>query len=418
VKRWLVLLLIVAAVPAGAKPTEIDRLRAELVRARAEIAAQDGRLRALEARLPAIEARAQPVGPPAAVIAARPPVTATADSTPVERVGEAPATADRAPEVAVLGDQGSIVTRRGQLTAEFQSDYTRVDRNRALFRGVSAAEVLLIGVFDINQTREDLLTASAALRYGLTSRLEIGGRLPYVHRTDSEVLAPVQQGTANANGSSIDNASKGDNIGDVELSARYQLRAAHGGWPFLIANVQGLVPTGSDPFKVPRNAVGAQLVSATGAGFWSLAPSLTAILPSDPAVLFGSVGYAKNFGRNVDTQIGDVRITRVDPGDGLNFSAGIGIALNQRTTLDLGYAHTWLFSTFTRQQSPGQTPGTLVEQAAHTRDLQLGRLLFGVSYRATDRSTINWSVELGATRDANDLRTVLRIPVTLLGGSR
>jgi len=51
-----------------------------------------------------------------------------------------------------------------------------------------------------------------------------------------------------------------------------------------------------------------------------------------------------------------------------------------------------------------------------SRDLQIGRLLFGVTYRVTDRSSINWSVEAGTTEDATDLRTVLRVPTVLLTG--
>ena len=48
-----------------------------------------------------------------------------------------------------------------------------------------------------------------------------------------------------------------------------------------------------------------------------------------------------------------------------------------------------------------------------TRDLQLGRFMFGVSYRTSPSTTINWNVELGATDDATDLRTTLRVPMTL-----
>ncbi|MBT2134460.1 hypothetical protein KK137_08960 [Croceibacterium sp. LX-88] len=45
-----------------------------------------------------------------------------------------------------------------------------------------------------------------------------------------------------------------------------------------------------------------------------------------------------------------------------------------------------------------------------TRDLQIGRFLFGVSYRLNERTMINWTVEMGVTDDASDLRTSLRIP--------
>jgi hypothetical protein len=51
-----------------------------------------------------------------------------------------------------------------------------------------------------------------------------------------------------------------------------------------------------------------------------------------------------------------------------------------------------------------------------SRNLQIGRLLLGVTYRLDDRSSVNWSVEVGATRDAPDVRTTLRIPITFAGG--
>ena len=56
-------------------------------------------------------------------------------------------------------------------------------------------------------------------------------------------------------------------------------------------------------------------------------------------------------------------------------------------------------------------------RTTRSRDLQIGRLLFGVTYRVTDRTSLNWSVEVGATEDAADLRTVLRIPTVLLTGN-
>ncbi len=46
-----------------------------------------------------------------------------------------------------------------------------------------------------------------------------------------------------------------------------------------------------------------------------------------------------------------------------------------------------------------------------TRDLQIGRLLMGISQKFSDRIQINWSVEVGATQDVPDVRTLLRIPI-------
>ena len=330
----------------------------------------------------------------------------------LERVGEAPADADRPIELAVLDNQGSVVTRKGQVSADLQFDYTRSDRNRAVFRGIELVDAVLVGVFDINESRQDVLTASAALRYGLTDRLEVGVKLPFVHRADTSIAAPIAGSTNNDPAATIDNSVDGTGIGDVEVSARYQLIDGGNGTPFVIANLQGVIPTGSDPFAVPRDELGRATQAATGAGFFGITPSLTAILPSDPVVLFGTLGYTFNLGEDVDTAIPPVRIEHVDPGDAISASGGIGISFNDRTTLNLGYAHAWAFGTTTRTSlldpGPGDDPFTI----STSRDLQIGRFLFGVTHRVNPSTSINWAVEVGATDDAADVRSSLRIPLT------
>ena len=423
----------VALIPATASAAsrEVRALRAELAAAKAEIAAQDARIRAIEARLPAIETAivTPPVTTPlanqtlpadgatgASEIALAPSNPAPPVSPQIETVGAAPDELERPPAVAVLGDQGAVITRRGQLTFEAQFEYARADRNRALFRGIELVESVLVGTFDINESRQDVLTASAMIRYGITSRLEIGVRAPFVSRNDASVLAPVAGSTPNDAASTVDNSARGAGLGDVELSLRYQLTDARAGQPFLIGNLQVVAPTGSNPFEVPRDSSGRELRAATGAGFWGVSPSVTAILPTDPAVLFGTIGYTRNFGASVDTVIPPVRITYVKPGDSVSLTAGIGIALNQRTSFNLGYAHTWAFGTRTRSVLLMPPAGDDGVREAKARDLQIGRFLFGVTYRMTERASLNWAVEVGATDDATDLRTVLRIPIEVFSG--
>ena len=416
-----------APTPASAQTRTVRALRAELAAARAQIADQEQRLRALEARMPVVEARVaqppMPVPPVTLPADATTPATEVASNTPahgssttIERVGAAPDDFDRPPAVAVLGDQGAVITRRGQLTFEGQLEYARADRNRALFRGIELVESVLVGTFDINESRQDVLTASAMLRYGVTNRLEVGVRAPFIYRNDASALTPVQGSTPNDGAATVDSSARGSGLGDVELSLRYQLTDARAGRPFLIGNLQVVAPTGSNPFRIPRDSSGRELRAATGAGFWGVSPSITAILPTDPAVLFGTIGYTRNFGASVDTVIPPVRITYVKPGDAISATAGIGIALNQRTSFNLGYAHTWAFGTRTRSMLVDPTPGTDGISETTARDLQIGRFLFGVTYRVSDRASVNWAVEVGATDDATDLRTVLRIPLELITG--
>ena len=175
---------------------------------------------------------------------------------------------------------------------------------------------------------------------------------------------------------------------------------------------------------MPRDTgTGVVLRSATGVGFWGVTPTITALLSSDPAVLFGSLGHTRNCGRTFEgVQLSqDVLVDYAKPGDAIQASAGIGISLNPRVALSFGYAHNWSFGTVTRcraiQRSLLTGPTTSAPFDTRLRDLQIGRLLFGVSYRVSSATTINWNVEIGATQDAPDVRTTLRIPCSF-GGRR
>ena len=419
------------AVPAYANQPEHNTdtadlldLRNQLQIERQELKRQEQALIEQRARLERLEdqllgrMRAAGVAPGAAV----PALTQTAASPPspdrVEEVGAKPADKENPPDVAVLADQGSIMTRAGRITIEPSLEYARSDRNRFVFRGIEVPQSVLVGVFDINESRQDLLTAALTGRFGVTNRLEIGARVPFVYRADKAVLVPLvndPQDDSEPDVATVDDRSTdGKGIGDVEVSARYQLTNGTGGWPFLIAGVQAIIPTGRGPFEVSRDNLGNPRQSATGAGFWAVAPNLTILQPSDPATLFASFGYTFNFGKTVDQKIGDAIIDRVKPGGAPNATVGVGLALNPELSLSFAYAHTWQFATKTRIRLVNSTTGAISDPiTTNTRDLQVGRFLFGLGYRVNPRTTINWTVEMGATDDANDVRTTLRIPFTL-----
>jgi hypothetical protein len=203
----------------------------------------------------------------------------------VQTVGEAPSE-QRSIDVAVLADQGGVITQAGRLTLEGDLEYARADRNRVLFRGVAIPEAVLIGAFDINESRQDVVTVAAVARFGISNRLEINGRLPLVYRADNSALAPVVNNGGNTN-VGTDRTVSSSNLGDVDFGIRYQLTGSKDGWPYLIIGAQAVAPSGTDPFAVPRDGLGNPLSAATGAGFWGVTPTLTAILPSDPPCYSG-----------------------------------------------------------------------------------------------------------------------------------
>ncbi|MFA7439825.1 MAG: transporter [Sphingomonadaceae bacterium] len=428
--RLLAALIVAGGAAQGAFAQDNGELQALVAAQQRQIEEQGRLIAAQQARLDALESRLGDAPPPAAApvvagpTAPAPPVqTAQAPqppsppppaAPPLEQVGEAPKDIDKPPEVAVLGNEGAVITNPGQLTIEAQLEYARADRNRAIFTGTGILEVLLAGVFNINESHQDILTTALGLRYGVSNRFEVGVRVPFVHRSDKSILTPIDDP---GNESAVtDRSVTGTGIGDIEVQARYQLTNARDGWPFLIGNLSLVIPTGSDPFAIERTALGNPRKAATGSGFWAISPSVTAIVPTDPAVLFGSIGYTHNFSRSVDTLIPPIIISKVKPGRSLAFSAGIGVSLNPRTSLNLGYAHTWAFGTRTISRLIEPTPDWPGDRSQSARDLQLGRLLLGVSYQLNRRTTINWAVEVGATDDASDVRTSVRIPFTAFSG--
>lgn len=425
-KRSTAVMLLVLSSPAPGAEPDIRQLQAEIAAARAQVAEQQRaldrqaqRLADLERRLLGNERMAAAAGPtqPTATGTAAGITPAKSDQGGIQPVGEAPAEPPTDVQLAVLSNTGGVITRRGQLTLEAGLEYAHADRNRVIFRGIEVPQSVLVGVFDINESRQDVLTATAGVRFGVTGRFELNARLPFIYRADKAVVAPIVTNPPGSDAGTRDYSVDGNGIGDIEFGARYQFTDGTGGWPYLIANISAVAPTGTSPFKVARSGVGQALKAATGAGFWGISPGVTAILPTDPAVLFGTIGYTVNLAQDIDRYIGDTLIRRVDPGDGPSASLGIGISLNQRTSISLGYAHQWVLGSKTVTQTIDRRPLTgpvLTDPVTNTtRDLQLGRLLFGVSYRTNAATTINWNVEVGATDDATDIRTTLRVPVNL-----
>jgi hypothetical protein len=134
----------------------------------------------------------------------------------------------------------------------------------------------------------------------------------------------------------------------------------------------------------------------TGSGFYIFQPGLTLLFPSDPVVLFAGASFIYNIPRDVGNSIG-----RVDPGSGGNANVGLGLSLNEKLSLTLGYDHT----VFSRPTSASNLLLTTSPQVT-----QIGVLLIGGSYRWSDRSFINFVVGVGATREAPDLQVTFRIP--------
>ena len=179
--------------------------------------------------------------------------------------------------------------------------------------------------------------------------------------------------------------------------------------PIFIAGLTAKSNTGQDAFHVPIDpTTGFETELATGTGFWALQPSLSVIFPSAPVVFFGSVNYLYNFSSNKPvTSVGDnntliTESKKIEPGDTFGFNFGMGFSMNERTSFSVGYEQ-YIIG---KSKVNGDTP-----EGAQTTIL--GSLLFGASYKLTERFAVNFSLQAGLTEAAPDVQLTLRFPFSI-----
>jgi len=347
-------------------------------------------------------APAAPVGGPASA------PTAAANTA---AVGQAPSSS-RTAEVAPIFEQPGVLTPRGKYVFEPAVQYGYSSSSRVALVGYTVIPALLIGLIDVREVKRNTTTASVTLRRGVTNRLEVEAKLPYVYRSDATVSREVFTGTA------VERAfqTSGKDLGDIELAARYQLNDGGVDKPFFIGGLRFKSRTGKDPFEVITDCTtrcvgenvtgtGLPLELPTGSGFYSLQPSVTWLFPSDPAVFFGSFSYLHNFKRsNIErTVLSGVKepLGEIAPGGVFGFNFGMGLALNDKASFSLGYDHNSVGRT---KQAGRAVPGSV--------RMQLGTLLVGYSYRLTDKKTLSVAVGAGVTRDTPDVTLMVRVPMS------
>ena len=308
----------------------------------------------------------------------------------------APQMEARREQLAAIPEGIAVLSRPGKLALDLSTEYTRSSANRLVFRGIEIVPGVQIGVIEANEADRDTAVATFAAKYGVTSRLEVEVRAPYVWRSDT--VTTVQQ-RDEAVTRTID--LSGDGIGDVEAAIRYQINGGERGRPIFIAALRAKSATGEGPFDIPRDEFGIATHLATGSGFWGVEPSVSFLFPSDPAVIFGSLSYFAHLPRDIDKTEGDIRIGRVDPGDAIGMSIGFGFSLNPKFSFSLGYKHSYI----------RPTESELNDSVEKSDSLQVGALQFGLSYLFSERFSLNGNFEFGVTEDAPDMRFILRVPV-------
>ncbi|HEY4530486.1 MAG TPA: acetate kinase [Luteimonas sp.] len=356
---------------------------------------------------------ALPAGPAMAAAA----VAGQSAERPVP-VGQAPEESTRPPEVAQIFDQPGVLTPRGRLVLEPSLQTGYYSNDRVALVGYTVIPAILIGLIDVRQVKTTSLSVGLAARYGLANRVELELKVPWMYLRGDTVSREIFTGSAQDSVFSAD----GSGLGDVEMTARYQLPNRGADRPFYVLWLRYKAGTGKDLFEVTTDCVtrcvanatgtGLPLELPTGSGFASLQPGVTWLYASDPVVFFGSLSYLHNFARKDVSrttlsgapegfpQTTTEFIGEIDAGDIIGFNVGVGLALNERAAISIGYDHNIV--------QPSQQNGTDLPGSVR---VVLGTLMLGGTYRISERTSLNIALGAGMTRDTPDVTLVARLPI-------
>ncbi len=359
------------------------------------IAAERAEFEQLKAKVQALTG-AKVKSPPLQQADGRPLVSAipaSADGSAPNEVGvdrkqEQP---EKPPEVAKYIEEGGVLLPKGKLEIAPSFEYNRISATTVAIQGFSIVPALNIGLFDISQVNRDVAIGAVSARMGLTNRIEVDAKIPYVYGRQTTTGRQVGVGASDNTTTNL----SGGGLGDIEVGAHYQINKGENGWPYFIANLRYKSTTGNGPFESPPDSFGRQTELATGSGFAALQPSVTMIYPSDPVVFYSNWGYVYNMANSYPSY-GDI-----DPGDAVTSSFGMSLAINDATSMSFGYSHTMVFRTTLNNQP-----------LSGSRELQVGSLDLGYSYALDDWISLNMSVSAGLTSDAPDERLIMRLPMS------
>ncbi|MCQ1059187.1 transporter [Photobacterium sp. DNB23_23_1] len=294
-------------------------------------------------------------------------------------------------------DLPGVLTPKGSFVLDTSFSFTQNSSNRVSVVGYTVLPSLIVGLIEASDTDRTTLTFGLTGRYGITNRLEVEARIPWVYRYDSVSKRDTNTPAEGATTTTFD----GSDIGDIEAAFKYQINMETA--PYWIAGLRFKTTTGTSPYDVPASTEFGLEELPTGSGFPSIEPSLTMIMPMDPAVIYANLSYIWNIEDDVTTELdGSSTKSKIDLGDTIGISAGMGFAVNPKFSFSLGLSH----RTILKSKINGSTP-------SDSKLLQLDSISMGANYAINPETTLNVGVSAGLTADAPDFQLTVRVPYTL-----
>jgi hypothetical protein len=305
-----------------------------------------------------------------------------------------------------LSTVGGVLTPKGQIVIDPSIEYDYWSQNQLGVNGFQIIPGITFGNIFVTRFEQNITTAAVTLRGGVTDRLELNAKIPYVYNAGStSSLVPL--GTS---AQLLSVSANGADLGDIQFGASYQFNSGESGWPIFVGNFLFKTVTGISPFEVPIVTVndpngqflaGTPQKLATGTGFYALMPSVTVLLPTAPGVLFANLQLQHNFARTQPVQDragGPATPVNLQPGESPAITFGIGFALNDRAALTLSYQQTHVFTAYANGRSITGSP------------YSYGTFNFGLGYQISQSTRLNFSVGIGAGPNTPAAKVLLELP--------
>lgn len=286
-----------------------------------------------------------------------------------------------------------------KFTFESGLSYSYYDRRQLALSGFLALDAIFLGTLNLDQTKASVMTLDVSGRYGLTDRLSIEGSIPWVQRDTRFVSGGA--GGASTEISEVQLSSSG--IGDVSVAAYYQWVKESSRWPDIVTSLRVRAPTGRHPFGLKlimadedNNNLNIPEDLPTGTGLWSATANISALRTYDPVILFGNLGYTvyrpEEFD-DISPVLDQVSPAEVSLGNTLQLSAGMAIALNDRSAISFSIASA--FSAATHTTSPGQEEMRVPGSSSNSSTFNVGG-----TYALPSGWTLSSQATVGLTPDA------------------
>src|SRR5690606_13160520 len=139
-------------------------------------------------------------------------------------------------------------------------------------------------------------------------------------------------------------------LGDITASANYRLFTERKFLPEAVLTMGVTAPTGREHYRIPWRVLEPDEADSillavpeeqpTGNGVWQASASLSAVKATEPAILFGNIGYTHSFVGSfddLDNNPATVNPGKVRLGRAFTLGAGVAFAFNERTSLSIAY---------------------------------------------------------------------------------